>query len=180
MTLLKAKGEGQGCQGRPVLEGLAKSSSDAASCASRLSSLSSCLRRKSPGRDSTNSADTLDAFRGGLSQRATIPYPPGRLGDAQSVARTVVAFLSLARCTRAIVAPVDSQFSATAALAARVPLAGCCTEVENAVAEFERVAELKDSTHHLASGRGAKIGARREFRARGMSAARGVTRAAAH
>lgn len=114
------------------------------------------------------------------NEGATIPYPPGRLGDAQSVARTVVAFLSLARCTRAIVAPVDSQFSATAALAARVPLAGCCTEVENAVAEFERVAELKDSTHHLASGRGAKIGARREFRARGMSAARGVTRAAAH
>ena len=59
------------------------------------------------------------------NERATTPYP-AQLGD---VGATAAAFVSLARCTRAIVAPVASHFSGTAALAAGVPLVGCCSEV---------------------------------------------------
>lgn len=40
---------------------------------------------------------------------------------------TLLAWASLARCRKAIIAPVPSAFSDTAALAANVPLLGCCT-----------------------------------------------------
>ena len=40
---------------------------------------------------------------------------------------TALAWLSLARCTIAIVAPVQSAFSDLAAQAAGVPLVGCCS-----------------------------------------------------
>ena len=62
------------------------------------------------------------------NERAITPYPV-QLGN---VAETAAAFVTLARCTRAIVAPVASHFSDTAALAARVPVYGCCSKLEGA------------------------------------------------
>ena len=59
------------------------------------------------------------------NERRTIDYP-AQLGD---LARTAAAFVALARCTRAVIAPVVSHFSETASLAAGVPLVGCCEEV---------------------------------------------------
>jgi len=44
-------------------------------------------------------------------------------------AATVMAWMALRSCTRAIVAPVPSQFSHTAALAAGIPVAKCCSQV---------------------------------------------------
>ena len=55
----------------------------------------------------------------------TTPYP-APLGD---VRRTAAAFIALTRCRTAIVAPIMSQFSETAAFAAGVPLVGCCSAV---------------------------------------------------
>lgn len=60
------------------------------------------------------------------NEATTTPYP-AQLGDVRA---TAAAFVSLARCRRAIVAPVMSHFSDTAALAANVPLVGCCSAVE--------------------------------------------------
>ena len=48
------------------------------------------------------------------------------------VEQTVLAWATLARCRRAIVAPVPSAFSDTAALAAGVPLVGCCQQLPRA------------------------------------------------
>ena len=59
------------------------------------------------------------------NERAITPYPV-QLGD---VAATAAAFVALTKCRRAIVAPVVSHFSETAALAAGVPLFGCCSQV---------------------------------------------------
>lgn len=59
------------------------------------------------------------------NERRNIAYP-AQLGD---VARTAAAFVALARCRKAIVAPVVSHFSETASYAAGVPLVGCCEEV---------------------------------------------------
>ena len=63
------------------------------------------------------------------NERAITPYPV-QLGD---VAATAAAFVTLARCRQAIVAPVISHFSETAALAAGVPLFGCCSELAQGV-----------------------------------------------
>jgi len=52
-----------------------------------------------------------------------VPYP-AKLGDVRA---TAAAFVTLARCQRAIVAPIISHFSETAAIAAGVPLVGCCS-----------------------------------------------------
>lgn len=59
------------------------------------------------------------------NERALTPYPV-QLADVRA---TAAAFVALARCRRAIVAPVVSHFSETAALAAGVPIFGCCTEM---------------------------------------------------
>ena len=59
-----------------------------------------------------------------LNETASISWTAPQLsGD---VGRTVAAWLALARCTRAIVAPIPSAFSDSAAMAAGVPLVGCC------------------------------------------------------
>lgn len=68
------------------------------------------------------------------NERRTTPYP-AQLAD---VPRTAAAFVALARCTHAIVAPVVSHFSETAAMAAGVPLVGCCDELPAALARGAR------------------------------------------
>lgn len=63
------------------------------------------------------------------NERAITPYPV-QLGDVRA---TAAAFVALARCTRAIIAPVASHFSETASLAAGVPLYGCCSEMSESL-----------------------------------------------
>jgi hypothetical protein len=80
---------------------------------------------------STGWADMGEVATVTWNERATTPYP-SQLGDVRA---TAAAFVALARCRRAIVAPVPSQFSITAALAAGVPLFGCCTEAKRLLAQ---------------------------------------------
>lgn len=55
-----------------------------------------------------------------------------------SPALTVAAWAALARCSGSIVAPIRSRFSVTAALAAGVPLMGCCAEAASHAAITKR------------------------------------------
>jgi hypothetical protein len=57
------------------------------------------------------------------NEGATIPYP-AKLADVRA---TALAFVTLSRCRQAIVAPIVSHFSETAAIAAGVPVVGCCS-----------------------------------------------------
>ena len=56
--------------------------------------------------------------------------------DTTSWAATVTAWLTLARCKRAIVAPVVSRFSDSAAQTAGVPLVGCCSQLAPSTAQL--------------------------------------------
>ena len=49
--------------------------------------------------------------------------------DTTSWASTVMAWLTLASCKKAIVAPIRSEFSLAAARTAGVPLVGCCSQL---------------------------------------------------
>jgi len=48
--------------------------------------------------------------------------------DSGLMEKTVLAWLTLTRCRRAIVSPVPSAFSRSAAIVAQVPLLFCCGE----------------------------------------------------
>lgn len=58
---------------------------------------------------------------------------------------TVAAWFALARCTRAIVAPLASRFSMSAARAAGVPLHGCCADVHTMISELTAANALQTS-----------------------------------
>ena len=55
--------------------------------------------------------------------------------DTTSWASTVMAWLTLATCKKAIVAPVESRFSTAAAMSAGVPLVGCCSQLAPSTAQ---------------------------------------------
>lgn len=57
---------------------------------------------------------------------ASFGWTRDRLFDLQ---RSIAAWLVLATCTRAIIAPIPSAYSDSAALAAGVPIIGCCQEL---------------------------------------------------
>ena len=59
---------------------------------------------------------------------------------------TIAAWLSLARCRRAIVAPIPSTFSNSAARAAGVPVVGCCTELH----KLQNTTASSSATHTAA------------------------------
>ena len=71
---------------------------------------------------------------GGMTQQQQQQQPAGGYGAGSGAvadarwAQTVTAWVALSRCTRAIVAPIPSAFSDSAAAAAGVPVVGCCSE----------------------------------------------------
>lgn len=77
------------------------------------------------------------------------PGVPDRTNDTLAVdfeeeaSRTVGAWLSLARCTRAIVSPIVSAFSDLAARVAGIPIVRCCSRVHaSSVTVFRQRARL--------------------------------------
>jgi hypothetical protein len=87
-----------------------------------------------------------------LNESATITWNeavdadfPAPLGDVRS---TMLAFVTLSRCRTAIIAPVSSHFSDTAALAAGVPLVGCCSELVRSSSTTTRSPSRRGRGHH--------------------------------
>jgi hypothetical protein len=63
-----------------------------------------------------------------LGERAVRTWLLHNASERASAASTIAAWVGLTRCTRAIVAPVPSKFSDSAALVAGVPLLRCCQQ----------------------------------------------------
>jgi len=73
---------------------------------------------------------------GATPTTATISWTPRARSEVATVLAggpvldTILAWASLARCTKAILSPVPSAFSQSASLAAGVPLVGCCAGLD--------------------------------------------------
>jgi len=70
------------------------------------------------------------------NETATISWTPRARSEVATVLAsgpvldTILAWATLARCTKAILSPVPSAFSQSASLAAGVPLVGCCAGLD--------------------------------------------------
>ena len=65
-----------------------------------------------------------------LNETALVTWNEEAQGSTSAkveLGRTVLAWFSLARCSKAIIAPVDSSFSNLAAQSANVGFYGCCS-----------------------------------------------------